>query len=111
MLSLPVIYKTGLFTFYQLNKEFITENYCVNKDRPITMCYGKCFLERGMQLMEQTPSPKSINAQLKLEKTEFFVPDFVFSLLIPEGISVVFISPTPPVCDGVSTSLFRPPLV
>jgi hypothetical protein len=33
---------------YQLNKTFISEYFCVNKDVPLSQCQGQCFL--GKQL-------------------------------------------------------------
>ncbi len=111
LLSLPAIYKAGLFSFYELNRDYIAKNYCVNKNQPITICYGKCFLQRGMELTDQTPNPESINAQLKMERVEFFVLDFEFASQLPEKILRFSISPTPSVSDGVFSSVFRPPLV
>ena len=40
----------GLIAFYELNKEYITEMFCVNKSRPEMGCNGKCFL---MQKLNQ----------------------------------------------------------
>jgi len=42
---------------YALNKESITELFCVNKEQPELKCDGKCHL--GKQLNETTDSPDS----------------------------------------------------
>jgi len=29
---------------YELRKEYIAKTFCVNRNKPITVCYGKCYL-------------------------------------------------------------------
>jgi hypothetical protein len=110
ILSLPAVYKAGFYTFYQLNKDYIAENYCVNKDRPITMCYGKCFLERGLELADPTPDPDALVAQLKFEKAEFVIDDFACPTYPPKNVLTFLITPTSVLLDGVIAGIFRPPL-
>lgn len=43
--------KFGMIAYYQLNKKNITELFCINKDEPILMCSGQCYL--GFKLTEQ----------------------------------------------------------
>lgn len=111
ILSLPAFYQVSFLTFYQLNKDFIAENYCINKERPITMCYGKCFLEKGLGLTDQTPNPYSLVAQLRFEMQEFLVENFEIGGSLPAENLRFSIFQTPSVSDGVFSSLFRPPLV
>lgn len=40
----------GMIAFYEINKAYITEMFCVNKSRPELGCEGKCFL---MQKLNQ----------------------------------------------------------
>ena len=110
ILSLPALYKVGFFTFYQLNKAYITENYCVNKDRPITMCYGSCFLEKGLTLADQVPNPDSLVSTLKFEIQEFLVDDVMVPTRFAEIILTFSFLPTPSITEGVHSSIFRPPL-
>jgi hypothetical protein len=110
ILSLSAIYKVGFFTFYQLNKDYIAENYCVNKDRPITMCYGSCFLEKGLSLADQVPNPESFVSTLKFEMQEFLVDDVVIPTCCNETILIFSFLPTPSITEGVDNSIFRPPL-
>lgn len=110
LLALPAIYKVGLFTFFQLNRQYIAENYCVNKDRPITMCYGQCFLVKGMELADATPNPDSLVSQLKFESSEFLVVEVTlpyYKTLTLRSFSMV---PTPSLSEGVASFVFRPPL-
>ncbi len=38
---MPLIYLD-----YELRRDFIVRNYCINKDRPQLACNGKCYLSR-----------------------------------------------------------------
>jgi hypothetical protein len=52
-----------------VNKERITELFCVNKDKPITMCYGKCYLKKQLS---QTKEEKEENS-FQLHEIPVFV--------------------------------------
>ena len=111
ILSLPAFYKVGFFTFYQLNKDYIAENYCVNKDRPITMCYGSCFLDKGLAIADQTPSSDNSVSTLKFELQEFLVDEISVSTHSPKTILTFPTLSVPSIVEGNSPSVFRPPLV
>lgn len=34
---------------YAINKEYIAENFCINKDKPEMHCDGKCFLAEKLK--------------------------------------------------------------
>lgn len=44
---------------YQLNKDFISQNLCINKSKPKLHCNGKCQLTKKMaeEEKEDTPAP------------------------------------------------------
>lgn len=52
-LSLAFVVKSFVVPFifldYELRKDFIIKNYCVNKDKPELHCDGKCFLAKKIQ--------------------------------------------------------------
>jgi hypothetical protein len=110
-LSLPSLYKAGLISFYKLGRGFIAENYCVNKDQPITMCYGKCFLERGLSLADQIPSSKNLVSQVKFESSEFEYVSITASLFFEDVFSIYTHISTSRLRDGIALSVFRPPHV
>jgi len=110
VLSLPTIYKVGFFAFYQLNKDYIAENYCVNKDRPITLCYGSCFLDKGLALTDQIPNPDSLISTLKFEILEFLVDEVAVPTCCAKTVFTFSFQATPSTTDGVYNSVFHPPL-
>lgn len=56
MLMAPLI-----FADYELRKDFIIKNYCVNKNRPEMHCDGKCYLAKQIQKAEQEDEKQATN--------------------------------------------------
>lgn len=52
---------------YELNKAYIIENFCVNKDKPMMNCDGKCYLA---QQMKEAKEKRDANATHKFS-TDF----------------------------------------
>ncbi len=69
---------------YQINKEYITANLCINKKSTIICCKGKCYLKK--QLAENDKK-SNIPANPIKEKQDF--------LLFAETVSPVFVTNRP----------------
>ncbi len=54
---IPQVSNTILWVNYELNKQAITEEFCVNIEKPELKCEGQCHLAE--QLSETSPSPES----------------------------------------------------
>ncbi|HMQ64399.1 MAG TPA: hypothetical protein PKE06_27190 [Flavilitoribacter sp.] len=39
----------AIYFSFQLNRNYIARNLCVNLDSPEVMCYGKCFLDKELK--------------------------------------------------------------
>jgi hypothetical protein len=67
---------------YELNKEYITKHFCVNRNKPMMHCNGKCHLNKELkseQKKEQSPvSP----IKEKQESNQYFqnYSEHLFSL-------------------------------
>ncbi len=44
---------------YELNKAYIIENFCVNKDKPMMNCDGKCYLAEQMKAQKEKQDANS----------------------------------------------------
>ena len=55
----------SMVMFYQVNRQFIAQNFCVNKDKPKLNCNGQCYLAK--QLKKQEEKETKSNSE-KLEK-------------------------------------------
>ena len=68
------IYKLSIWADYSINKEAITAQFCVNKDKQELKCNGRCHLTKQLNLVEgvkespEKPSPPQFND----EKLELF---------------------------------------
>lgn len=43
----------AIFLNYELRKDYIIQNFCVNKDRPELKCDGKCYLAKQIKAAQQ----------------------------------------------------------
>jgi hypothetical protein len=56
ILSLQFFIKGGYVVYYHLNKSYISSTFCVNKDKPMSTCQGKCYLAKKIKQQEQQSS-------------------------------------------------------
>ncbi len=53
LLFTRVMFVPMLMVDYELRKDFIIQNYCVNKNRPELHCDGKCYLAKKIQANQE----------------------------------------------------------
>jgi hypothetical protein len=53
---------------FRLNQQYISENLCVNKNKPKSCCHGKCFL--GKQLVKDEKGDTQGLPEKSKEKTD-----------------------------------------
>tara|TARA_Y100000815_G_C13112332_1_gene413588 strand:+ start:25 stop:429 length:405 start_codon:yes stop_codon:yes gene_type:complete len=63
ILFLPFALKLLIYIEFKVKQDFIAEVLCVNRDKPITMCGGKCYLNKQLN---------------KLEEQENDIPDIIY---------------------------------
>jgi hypothetical protein len=111
ILSMPTLYKAGFFTYFQLNRDFLFANYCVNRDQPITVCYAECFLSKGLQLTTETNNPDKIASTIKVEVPSFFQSPIIEINSPGEPLKRAIVpSLISSVTEGVSSPGLRPPI-
>ncbi len=57
---------------YEVNKELITELFCINKEKPMTMCYGKCYLKDQLEKTKEEKENKGIQSSEIVQIVESF---------------------------------------
>jgi len=62
-------YFLGYLAYYELNIDYIVETYCINKDKPVLQCNGKCHL--ASQLNFATPKTETDAAILVINEAFF----------------------------------------
>lgn len=56
IVSVQTFDQFGVFIEYQLNKEFIQEVLCINKDKPDLDCQGYCYVSEKIKKQHQDDS-------------------------------------------------------
>lgn len=110
LLSAQTIFKIGIITFFQTNRDYIATVLCINKEKPITMCYGQCFLDRNLALGdEERPEQASSNNKIQVEPSFFIATDLTMNLTLKS--SEIELSNVPESLYHFSStvSFFHPP--
>jgi hypothetical protein len=72
-LAVKMLLAPAIFLNYELRKDFIIKNYCVNKNRPELHCDGKCYLAQELKKAEQQDEKQATDTFLsKLFGIEIF---------------------------------------
>ena len=58
-------YRLGWIAYYQINKDFITKSYCINKNRPKMHCDGKCYLAKKIKETDERDSKNQSEQEFK----------------------------------------------
>ena len=69
--------------YFEANKEYIIEKYCVNKSAPQLKCNGKCHLSKKLTSITITTSTESYESQFKAMLSSFkniFTPFYYYSV-------------------------------
>ncbi|MCB9226052.1 MAG: hypothetical protein R2836_07695 [Chitinophagales bacterium] len=57
-------YNVVVYIIYNANKSYITEVFCVNKDKPELKCNGKCHLAKSLAAAEKEKTEKETTPSL-----------------------------------------------
>jgi len=55
----PSIIKVGFFIDWKVNQKEITEQYCINKNKPEKQCNGCCHYEKQIEKVEKATTNES----------------------------------------------------
>lgn len=112
-MSVQSFYKLGVVTYFQINREFIAEVLCINKEKPATMCKGQCFLKKRLNFGNQTPersAPAPAPAgKEKIEFSTFLVCEFSYGFQQPSPSGIKNTNYLSSLSSKHSATPFRPP--
>ena len=106
---IPVVYLD-----YELRKEYIIANLCVNRDNPIVVCEGKCYLAE--KIVEAKKQDERRTEQTYMANLLFQVMDTdkPFTYSSPERfekhLTITFDYISPFLSSTVTADIFHPPL-
>jgi len=70
---------------YDIFKDYIAKNLCVNKDKKANCCQGKCFLDKQIKLTNENNTANENNNSKKLLNSD--VKEFLSShAIIPDAV-------------------------
>ncbi len=111
-LVLPNLTKIGILIDFKINQDFIAKVLCINREKPMSTCNGKCYLSEQLKKAEEQEEKQApTNKKERLEVLYYYAKrafDF------PSNIDC-FVSKLNPACiDEFFTSsfiadIFRPP--
>ncbi|MCF2443362.1 hypothetical protein L0657_05290 [Dyadobacter sp. CY345] len=101
---------------YELRKEYIAKALCVNRNKPITLCYGKCYLANKLA---------AANQQQERQAEQDYVTSLIYQVMDINSVKSFDYSPTTFLLPDTAQypfqssfidrlligSIFRPPIV
>ncbi|OAQ39695.1 hypothetical protein A5893_08920 [Pedobacter psychrophilus] len=76
LISLSSFTRLFYFAGYELNKDYIAKNLCINKDKPEMQCNGKCFLTRKIAEAEKQQQSQERKTQKDLTQQIMLITTF-----------------------------------
>jgi hypothetical protein len=108
-MSAQSFYQLGLFTYFELNRNYIAEVLCINKEDSMSVCHGQCFLKKNLNLADDTEKAPVPKTKDKSEIPFFLISDVVsLSQVLPQTSEVNF-SIAPSSTIDFPSSIFHPP--
>lgn len=86
LFTLISIQKTLVFAFYEIEKDYVIEKLCVNKNVKDSCCLGKCFIEK--QTSEKEAEGIIINVLKNIKEQFYFEDSEVLVAFQPESINL-----------------------
>jgi len=74
-LVLQTFTSVSFLTVYRFNKSLITEVFCVNKDKPVLHCEGKCFIKQ--QLTKEKETHEQSSKGIEVLTFHLFMPQLI----------------------------------
>ena len=111
-LMLPNLTKIGIFIDFKINQDFIAEVLCINKEKPMTMCNGKCYLSEQLKKAEEQEEKQAPTSKKERLEVEYYYARSPFDLPI---YTECFVSKLNPACieefytSSFIADIFHPP--
>lgn len=56
IITVQTLHQGLIYAYYVLNKNYIAQNLCENKEKPQLKCDGKCHLKTILQVVQEEPA-------------------------------------------------------
>lgn len=95
---------------YSLNKNYIAENFCINKSNPEAHCKGHCYLNKQKQKEEGNNKQAADNKTEKLQVSVYELPQEVTAIVYRTTSPITYGDIINIELPGYTSSIFHPPL-
>jgi len=112
LIGLQTFSKWCLILEYQVNRDYIAKNLCVNRSRPSCCCHGKCYLNKKMATDESSQQAPGKGGQKEESPLQAFTP--VNHLPELQAPVIIAVNPTRYLASPSQEyilSVFQPPQV
>lgn len=72
-LQIPLFSQWGSIAYFQLNRDYIAKNLCVNKDKPKLNCNGQCYLAKQLKATEEKEKKSNSERIEKMQEIVLFL--------------------------------------
>lgn len=97
---------------FHLNRDYISDNLCINRFDAIPLCKGSCYLEKQLSENEQQQQDQP---ELKLKEVSLFFDNRKISIestVRVTGLRQVFsIAQNSTLLEGIAFSILKPPIL
>lgn len=102
--------RSFIYLNYEVNKDYISNVLCENKEKKEMHCEGKCHLKKELDKEEKSESTPTANNKEKFEITLFneSITEFLIYIVSKAVYTVSYIAIVPQNC---SFAIFHPPKV
>ena len=94
---------------FELNRDYIAKNLCVNRSKPKMHCNGKCHMHKMLQKEESQSSGPSTPVKEKSEVVQYFNNDQQLALISFDTFYQKIIPYSDTQVTGFYHSVFHPP--
>jgi len=110
LLSLLTVNFSSLFVLagFQLNKQYIAERLCINKNKPELHCNGKCYLMKKLR-MAQDKEQKQERQSQKIQIQDALVVVPLNLKRYGTRVLVLHIPLSTGIPNAIRNSIFHPP--
>jgi hypothetical protein len=97
---------------YAVNKSYIVQYLCENRDKPRLKCDGKCYLAKQLKVAQSTSDePAEETPSVDLREYPYALMEVIPSLdYHNEGAVQSDLPHNPNITEGAKTAIFRPPI-
>jgi len=101
-----------VYASFELNKDYIAKNLCINRSRPWLHCNGKCYFMKKLRQAEENEKKQTAKDNLSRLEISFFQEPATVSFLQPviaESSQMDFPAYTYQYSSHYIDAIFRPP--